>query len=168
MQDKFDFISAGDRPALIAFSSPELLDAAKIALQELGFKVHTAATHGDFLIRFSQIHYEVVIIEELFCANVPEENSTLQALQKMPMNQRRHATIILVGDVERNRVRALVEKYWGNWKRGDYKPEIPAEPPPSYWARKRSRFFAARRSSRSSAFFCFFRSGARLRRRVPQ
>ena len=98
MHDKFDFISAGDRPALIAFSSPDLLDAAKTALQELGFKVHTAATHGDFLIRFSQIRYEVVIIEELFCANVPEENSTLRALQQMPMSQRRHATIILVGD----------------------------------------------------------------------
>jgi CheY-like chemotaxis protein len=98
MNEKFDFISAGDKPALIAFSTPELLDMAKAALQELGYKVHTAATHGDFLIRFSQIHYDVVILEELFCANTPDENSTLRALQRMQMTQRRHATIILVGD----------------------------------------------------------------------
>jgi hypothetical protein len=94
----FDFISAEDKPALIAFSTPEWLDAASGALKELGFKVHTAATHSDFLVRFGQVQYQVVLLEERFGANVIEENSTLQALQKMPMNQRRHATIVLIGD----------------------------------------------------------------------
>ncbi len=95
---KFDFISATDKPALIAFSTPTWLETARTALSELGYKVHTAATHGDFLIRFSQVHYQVVIIEELFAANEPSENLTLKALQSMPMNQRRHATIILFGE----------------------------------------------------------------------
>jgi len=98
MSNKFDFISATDKPALLAFSTPEWLDAAKTALTELGYKVHTAATHSDFLIRFSQIRYQVVIIEELFAANEINENLTLQALQHMPMNQRRHATTILFGN----------------------------------------------------------------------
>src|SRR6266403_5568216 len=98
MSNKFDFISATDKPALLAFSSPEWLEAAKTALNELGYKVHTAATHGDFLIRFSQIRYQVVIIEELFAANNVGENLTLQAIQHMPMGQRRHATVILLGD----------------------------------------------------------------------
>ena len=98
MSSKFDFISATDKPALLAFSTPEWLEAARTALAELGYKVHTAATHGDFLIRFSQIRYQVVIVEELFAANAAEENQTLQALQSMPMGQRRHATVILFGD----------------------------------------------------------------------
>lgn len=98
MADRFDFISATDKPALLAFSTPELLDAAKTALTELGYKVHTAATHGDFLVRFSQIHYLVVVVEELFAANNIAENLTLQALQNMPMAQRRHTTVILFGD----------------------------------------------------------------------
>jgi hypothetical protein len=98
MADKFDFISTSDKPALLAFSSPELLETARTALTELGYKVHTAATHGDFLIRFSQIRYQVVIVEELFAANNIDENLTLKALQTMPMNQRRHATVILLGD----------------------------------------------------------------------
>lgn len=98
MSDKFEFISATDKPALLAFSTPEWLQAAKVALQELGYKVHTAATHSDFLIRFSEIRYQVVVIEELFAANTPEENTTLHALQHMPMSQRRHATIILFGN----------------------------------------------------------------------
>lgn len=97
MSSAFDFISANDKPALLAFSTPEWLDAAKTALIELGYKVHTAATHSDFLIRFSQVRYQVVIVEELFAANDVSENSTLQTLQTMPMAQRRHATVILFG-----------------------------------------------------------------------
>jgi zinc protease len=40
-----------------------------------------------------------------------------------------YTTIIVAGDVSPERVRPLVQKYWGNWKRGDYRPAIPAEPP---------------------------------------
>ena len=98
MNESFDFISSDDKPALIAFSSPEWLEEAKAALVELGYKVHTAATHSDFLVRFAQVHYQLVIIEERFGANTIEENLTLQAVQDMPMNQRRHATIILLGE----------------------------------------------------------------------
>jgi hypothetical protein len=98
MNDQFDFVSATDKPALLAFSTPEWLETVKTALQELGYKVHTAATHSDFLIRFSQVHYQVVILEERFAANSMEENLTLQALQQMPMNERRHATVVLLGD----------------------------------------------------------------------
>lgn len=98
MSNKFDFVSASDKPALLAFSTPEWLEAARAALTELGYKVHTAATHSDFLIRFSQIRYQVVVLEELFAANTISENLTLHALQEMPMNQRRHTTFILFGD----------------------------------------------------------------------
>jgi len=37
--------------------------------------------------------------------------------------------VILVGDVDAEVTFALVEKYWGNWERGDYDAEIPVEPP---------------------------------------
>lgn len=98
MPSQFDFISATDKPALLAFSTPEWLEASRTALSELGYKVHTAATHGDFLIRFSQTRYQVVIIEERFAANDITENLTLRSMQTMPMPQRRHSTVILVGD----------------------------------------------------------------------
>ena len=98
MNGTFDFVSSGDKPALIAFSTPEWMETAKAALQELGYKVHTAATHSDLVIRFSQAHYQVVLIEELFGANVPAENLALKAFQNMPVNQRRHATVLLIGN----------------------------------------------------------------------
>jgi hypothetical protein len=98
MNGSFDFVSTGDKPALIAFSTPEWLETTKAALNELGYKVHTAATHSDFLVRFSQVHYQLVVVEELFGANTIDENLTLKALQNMPMSQRRYTTIILLGN----------------------------------------------------------------------
>lgn len=98
MDGSFDFVSTGDKPALLAFSTPEWLEAAKIALDELGYKVHTAATHSDFLTRFTQVQYQVVVMEELFGAHTLDENQSLRALQVMPVSQRRHTTVILLGN----------------------------------------------------------------------
>lgn len=98
MNGSFDFVTTTDKPALIAFSTPAWLETAKAVLQELGYKVHTAATHSDFLLRFSTAQYQVVLVEELFGANTIEENLTLKALQGMTVNMRRHATVLLIGD----------------------------------------------------------------------
>ena len=40
-----------------------------------------------------------------------------------------YTTIIVAGDVDPKRVRSLIDERWGVWKRGSYKPSIPAEPP---------------------------------------
>lgn len=93
----FDFITASDKPALIALSTPELQETAKNALDQLGYKVHTAVNHGEFLHKFAQVAYQVVIVEELFSATTPEENESLIALQRMPMSLRRHSTVVLFG-----------------------------------------------------------------------
>src|ERR1700722_12807189 len=98
MNGSFDFLTNKDKTALIAFSTPGWMDTAKSVLQELGYKVHTAATHSDFVLRFSQAQYQVVLIEELFGANTPDENLSLKSLQKMTSSHRRHATVLLVGD----------------------------------------------------------------------
>jgi zinc protease len=39
-----------------------------------------------------------------------------------------YTTIVVAGDVDPKRVRALVDQSWGNWKRGSYHPDIPVEP----------------------------------------
>jgi zinc protease len=40
-----------------------------------------------------------------------------------------YTTIIVVGDLTREQTLALTKKYFGEWKRGSYVPNIPAEPP---------------------------------------
>jgi hypothetical protein len=98
MNTNFDFVGTGDKPALIAFATFKWLETATTVLQELGYKVHIAETHSDFIMRFSQIHYQVVLLEDLFCADSPEENLSLKTLQQMSMKQRRHATVLLIGN----------------------------------------------------------------------
>jgi hypothetical protein len=100
MSDAFEtqFITASDKPALVALSNTEWLDVCKRALREFGYKSHVVATHQEFSSRFSQIRYQIVITEELFAAGKPEENLTLKSLQTMPVAQRRHATVILLGN----------------------------------------------------------------------
>jgi hypothetical protein len=98
MAGNFDFLTTTDKPALIALSTPEWLELARAALNELGYKVHTAATHGDFITNFTQVPYQVVIIEECFAADTAPENRSLVFVQGAQMNLRRHAVVILVGD----------------------------------------------------------------------
>ena len=40
-----------------------------------------------------------------------------------------NTTLLVVGDVQPENVKPLVEKYWGGWARGAVAAEIPAEPP---------------------------------------
>ncbi|KQQ97674.1 peptidase M16 [Massilia sp. Leaf139] len=39
-------------------------------------------------------------------------------------------TIIVAGDVDPTKAVAMVEKYWGGWKKGSYNAPVPAEPAP--------------------------------------
>jgi zinc protease len=39
-----------------------------------------------------------------------------------------YTTVLMVGDVTRQRALALTRKYFGDWERGSYKPDIPREP----------------------------------------
>lgn len=93
----FDFLTPEDKPALVALSTPEMEETAKTALDQLGYKVHIISNHGEFLHKFSQVQYQVVIMDELFNSSKPEENESLAALQRMPMNMRRHAVVVLLG-----------------------------------------------------------------------
>jgi DNA-binding NtrC family response regulator len=94
---EFDFLTPDDKPALVALSTPEMEETAKTALDQLGYKIHVSSNHGEFQHRFAQVPYQVVIIDEMFNSSSPEENDSLQYLQRMSMNQRRHSVIILLG-----------------------------------------------------------------------
>jgi len=98
MAEEFDFIAPTDKPALLAISTVEWLDLTRAALLELGYKVHVVESHAQFHSRFHQANYEVVVMEEMFGGCGPGDNASLQTLQRMSMVQRRHATVLLIGD----------------------------------------------------------------------
>lgn len=94
---ELDFLTPEDKPALLGLTDTELSVGAKLALGEMGYKVHSAATHEEFLQRFGQVQYQVVVLEENFGGVAPSQNVALTTLQWMSMPSRRHATIILIG-----------------------------------------------------------------------
>ena len=97
MSVEFDFLTPSDKPVLLGLSSIELQEAAKTALDQLGYKVHLASNHGEFIHKFSQVQYQVCLLEELFSSNSPEENESLAYVQRLPMHQRRHCSFLLFG-----------------------------------------------------------------------
>src|SRR5438552_19143880 len=92
-----DFLNPSYKPALLAVSSPDVLVHCKDVLRELNYKILVANGHQDFAARFNNIQFNLVIIEELFGALAPEENTSLREFQQMVMSQRRHAIIVLLG-----------------------------------------------------------------------
>lgn len=98
MPADFDFLDPNDKPALLGLSTPEYVSTAEAVLAELGYKVHAASNHDDFLNRFGQVHYHVVILEQHFAPTSAEMNISLNNIQTMPMALRRHAVFILIGD----------------------------------------------------------------------
>ena len=64
MSAEFDFLTPDDKPALMAINTAELADNAKAALDQLGYKVHAASNHGEFLHKFAQTPYQVVVLED--------------------------------------------------------------------------------------------------------
>ncbi len=98
MADRFDFVSATDKPALLALTNPEWITIVQTALSELGYKVQKIGTHLEFPNRFAQVPYQILVIEDQFSDTPLSENMTLRTVQVLPMVQRRHTTIILIGE----------------------------------------------------------------------
>jgi PleD family two-component response regulator len=93
-----EILSPTDRPVLLGISSPDILDYASGVLDQMGYKVHTAVTHEEFLDRFARVQYEIVLLEDTFGGVLPDQNQALLTLQQMPMALRRHATVLLLSD----------------------------------------------------------------------
>jgi hypothetical protein len=98
MAIEFEFLSPTDKPALLALSSPEALALAREALSQMDYKVHAADSAENFLERFAQVQYQIVVIEENFGGGTGDQNVALKTLQGMSMALRRHATVVLLGD----------------------------------------------------------------------
>ena len=97
MDANTDFLSPGERAALVAVSNYEWLPSVQNVVAALDCKVHVAGDHAEFLQRFHAGQYTFIVMDESFGAATPAENASLQFLQRLGMNHRRHATVLLLG-----------------------------------------------------------------------
>jgi hypothetical protein len=92
-----EILEVGDKAALICVEGPDL-ETQKGILEEIGFKIHTAETAERAIERMRYTPYNVIIINEAFGGATLETNGVLRYIAPLPMAQRRHWFVVLVGN----------------------------------------------------------------------
>jgi hypothetical protein len=95
-QEKMDFFELGDKTSLIC-ADADTTEAAQTTLRELGFKFHTAETPELSVERMRYTTYDCIIVHETFAGSSLRSNAVLNYLTPLPMPQRRHSFICLIG-----------------------------------------------------------------------
>src|SRR5436190_9427910 len=94
--EKMDFFELGDKTSLIC-ADPNTTEAVKPTIRELGFKLHTAETPELAIERMRYTNYDCIIVHENFAGSSLRSNAVLNFLTTLPMAQRRHWFVCLVG-----------------------------------------------------------------------
>lgn len=110
------------------------------------FRTEALAVKGEYLKNYSNpIQKLLERVRDMAFERHPYQHTTmgfLEDIEDMPNEieysreffdrwyRPEYTSVIVAGDVDVERTFDLVEKYWGDWERGDYQTEIPAEPPP--------------------------------------
>jgi hypothetical protein len=94
--EKMDFFELGDKTSLIC-ADPNTTDVVKETLRQLGFKYHTAETPELAIERVRYTNYECIVVHENFAGSSLRSNAILSFLSWLPMSQRRHSFICLIG-----------------------------------------------------------------------
>ena len=93
---KMEFFELGDKTSLVC-ADPATTEEVRDVLRELGYKSHVAETAEMAIERFRYTPYDVVVIHENFAGSSLRSNSLLSYLATLPMPQRRHAFICVIG-----------------------------------------------------------------------
>lgn len=92
-----EIVELGDKVALLCDDGPASGNLTT-TLQELGFKCHTAETAERAIERMTHTPYDVIVIAEDFAGATLETNSVVRYLASLPMSQRRHSFVAIVGE----------------------------------------------------------------------
>jgi hypothetical protein len=93
---KIDFFELGDKTSLVC-ADPSTTESVRGTLRDLGFKSHVAETAELAIERIRYTPYDIVVIHENFAGSSLASNAMLNYLATLPMAQRRHSFVCLVG-----------------------------------------------------------------------
>jgi DNA-binding NtrC family response regulator len=91
-----DFFELGDKTSLIC-TDPSTTANVRTTLKDLGYKSHTAETAEIAIERLRYTQYDVIIVDENFAGSSVHSNTLLGYLGSLPMPQRRHSFVCLIG-----------------------------------------------------------------------
>lgn len=93
---RVDFFELGDKTSLVC-ADPSTTESARGTLRDLGYKSHIAETAEMAIERLRYTTYDVVMIHENFAGSSLQSNALLSYLAALPMAQRRHSFVCLIG-----------------------------------------------------------------------
>jgi hypothetical protein len=95
-ESRADFFEVGDKTSLICVDA-ETIDIVKATLRELGYKFHIAETTDQSIERMRYTNYDCIVVHENFAGNSLNLNPVLSYIAPLPMAQRRHSFVCVVG-----------------------------------------------------------------------
>ncbi|MBW1981892.1 MAG: zinc-ribbon domain-containing protein [Deltaproteobacteria bacterium] len=99
-ESPLEVLEEGAQSALVCVDDPERLKAVKSALKELKYHTSVASSVKEALSKLRYNYYDLVMLDERFCGEEPENNTILRYLQPMPMATRRRIFLVLIsGDI---------------------------------------------------------------------
>ncbi len=92
----FDFLEEGAETALVCESEPDLRAQIRTALQSLGYQIREPKTPIEALKQMRFHVFDVIVLDELFGTEDPDENNVLRFLERMAMDTRRDIFLALI------------------------------------------------------------------------
>ncbi|MBU2522411.1 MAG: zinc-ribbon domain-containing protein [Proteobacteria bacterium] len=94
----FDFVEEGVETALLCETDPAILAKIKIAVKNMGYHTTEAQSALDALKQMRFHVFDMVVLNEKFDTEDPDNNNVLKYLQQMSMDIRRNIFVALITD----------------------------------------------------------------------
>lgn len=100
-ESPLEMLEEGAKSALVCVDEPERLKVVTAVLDELNYFVSVASSVKEALSKLRYNHYDLVMLDEVFCGETAENNTILRYLQPMPMSIRRRIFLTLISKESR-------------------------------------------------------------------
>jgi len=94
----FDFLEEGAETALLCENEPDLRAQIRSALQNIGYQTREPKSPIDALKQMRFHVFDVIVLDETFGTQDPDENNVLRFLERLSMDIRRDIFLVLVSD----------------------------------------------------------------------
>lgn len=97
----FDYLEEGARTALLCEKDPGFRKHARAALESMGYSVKEAGTARDSLKQMRFHIFDMIVLNELFDTDNPDNNHVLKYLSRLSIVTRRQMFVVLLTDRHR-------------------------------------------------------------------
>ena len=94
----FDFLEEGAETALLCEPDPAVRGKIKSTLKNMGYNVTEPESDRDALKQMRFHVFDLVVLNEVFSSENPDENNVMKYLERLPMATRRKIFVVLVSN----------------------------------------------------------------------